>query len=337
MRRAEGLFEHIVAFGNLLAAERPAARGKRDREAVARFEFHLERELIQLQQELIEGRYRPGAFYTFEVRDPKPRAICAAPFRDRVVHHAVCDVLEPVLERSAIFDSYACRVGKGTHAAIARAQQLARRHAFFLKCDVRRFFACVDHGVLAAQLARRFCEAPLHQLLGQIIAHGPPGAPPGTGLPIGNLTSQHFANLYLGELDHLLKERLRVKGYLRYMDDLLLFAPDKPTLHLWLAEIRGFLAERLHLALKDEATLVAPVTEGLPFLGFRIYPRTIRLNQRTRRRFRHQVRAIESAASQGLLDEIELANRAASLFAHVSHADAYRLRRQVADASILPG
>jgi len=138
MRRADGLFEHIVAFGNLLAAERLAARGKRDREAVARFELHLERELIQLQQELIEDRYRPAAFYTFEVRDPKPRAICAAPFRDRVVHHAVCDVLEPVLERSAIFDSYACRVGKGTHAAIARAQQLARRHAFFLKCDVRR-------------------------------------------------------------------------------------------------------------------------------------------------------------------------------------------------------
>jgi RNA-directed DNA polymerase len=109
MRRAEGLFEHIVAFGNLLAAERLAARGKRDRESVARFEFHLERELILLQEELLEGRYRPGAFYTFDVRDPKPRAICAAPFRDRVVHHAVCDVLEPIFERSAIFDSYANR------------------------------------------------------------------------------------------------------------------------------------------------------------------------------------------------------------------------------------
>jgi RNA-directed DNA polymerase len=337
MRRADGLFDRIVAFDNLLAAERLAARGKRDRESVARFEFHLERELIQLQEELIDGRYRPGAFYTFEVRDPKPRAICAAPFRDRVVHHAVCDVLEPIFERCAIFDSYACRVGKGTHAAIARAQQLARRHAFFLTCDVRHFFARVDHGVLAAQLARRCREAPLLRLLGQIIAHGPPAAPPGKGLPIGNLTSQHFANLYLGELDHFAKERLGVKGYLRYMDDLLLFAPDKPSLHLWLVEIRRFLAEHLHLALKDEATLVAPVTEGIPFLGFRIYPRTIRLNQRTRRRFRHQVRALESAARQGLLDEIELANRAASLFAHVSHADAYRLRRQVADASILPG
>jgi RNA-directed DNA polymerase len=128
-----------------------------------------------------------------------------------------------------------------------------------------------------------------------------------------------------------------VTGYLRYMDDLLLFAPDKPTLHRWLTAIRRFLAEPLHLQLKEEATVVAPVTQGVSFLGFRVYPRTIRLNQRTHRRFRRQVRALESAASQGLLDEIELANRAASLFAHVSHADAYRLRRQVAGASIIPG
>ncbi|AHF04319.1 RNA-directed DNA polymerase [Marichromatium purpuratum 984] len=337
MKRADGLFARIVAFDNLLAAERLAARGKRDRGSVARFEFHLERELIQLQEELMEGRYRPGTFYSFEVRDPKPRAICAAPFRDRVVHHAVCDVLEPVFERYAIFDSYACRIGKGTHAAIARAQAFARRDAFFLKCDVRRFFASVDHEVLKAQLARHFCEPRLLELLGQIIVHGPPDAPPGKGLPIGNLTSQHFANRYLGELDHFVKERLRVKAYLRYMDDLLLFAPDKPSLHLLLAEIRQFLAERLHLELKDAATLVAPVSEGIPFLGFRIYPRTIRLNQRTRRRFRRQVRTLEAAASQGRIDESELANRAACLFAHVSQADAYRLRRRVSDASITRG
>jgi RNA-directed DNA polymerase len=337
MKRADGLFDRIVAFDNLLAAERLAARGKRDRESVARFEFHLERELIELQQELLEGRYRPGAFSTFEVRDPKPRAICAAPFRDRVVHHAVCDVLEPLFERCAIFDSYACRLGKGTHAAIARAQQFARRHAFFLKCDVRHFFASVDHGVLAAQLARRFREAPLLQLLGQIIAHGPPAVPPGRGLPIGNLTSQHFANLYLGELDHFTKERLGVKGYLRYMDDLLLFAPDKPSLHLWLAEIRRFLAEPLQLQIKEEATVIAPVSQGILFLGFRVYPGIIRLNQRTRRRFRRQVRALERAASEGRIDEAELIERVVSLFAHVSHADAYRLRRQVAGASIIPG
>jgi retron-type reverse transcriptase len=337
MRRTGRLFARILAFENLLSAERRAARGKRERAAVARFEFHLERELIALQEALQEGAYRPGAFCTFEVRDPKRRAICAAPFRDRVLHHAVCDVLEPVFERRSIHDSYACRRGKGTHAAIARAQQLARRWPFFLKCDVRRFFASVDHAVLRGRLTRLFKEPELLALLETIIAHGPPEAKPGRGLPIGNLTSQHFANLYLGELDHHLKDRLRVKGYLRYMDDLLLFADNKPDLHRLLAEIRGFLADPLHLALKEQATRLAPVTEGIPFLGFLIYPGTIRLNQRTRRRFRSQVRAIEHAYQAGRIDLRELSDRSASLFAHVGHADSYRLRRQLLDASMIDG
>lgn len=337
MKRAGGLFERIVRFDNLVAAERRAARGKRDRPSVARFEFYLERELIALQKALATGTYRPGEFFTFEVHDPKRRAICAAPYRDRVVHHAICDLLESVFERRAIFDSYACRRGKGTHAAIARAQQFVRRYRFSLKCDVRHFFASVDHAVLRGLLARLFKEPALLALLDRIIAHGPPGAEPGRGLPIGNLTSQHFANLYLGELDHHLKECLRVKGYLRYMDDVLLFADDKPSLHRVLAEIGGFLADPLGLALKEQATRIAPSGEGIPFLGFQIYPGVIRLNQRTRRRFRRQVQAIEGAYQTGRIDLQARCERCASLFAHVGQADSHRLRRQVVDASILDG
>jgi len=337
VKRVDGLFSRIVAFDNLLAAERRAARGKRDRPAVQRFEFHLERELILLQQELREGAYRPGPFVSFEVQDPKRRAICAAPFRDRVVHHAVCDVLESVFERRAIQDSYACRNGKGSHAAIARAQAFARRWPYVLKCDVRRFFASVDHGTLRALLARLFKEPALVGLLDRMIDHGPPDTPPGLGLPIGNLTSQHFANLYLGELDHHVKDRLAVRGYLRYMDDCLFFGADKPSLHLLHAEVRSFLRERLRLDLKPIATPVMPVTEGIGFLGFRLYPDTIRLNQRTRKRFRRQVRDIESAYRAGRLDLVELASRAASLYAHVQHADSARLRGQVAAASIVDG
>jgi len=283
------------------------------------------------------GTYRPGNFFTFEVRDPKRRAICAAPYRDRVVHHAIRDPLEPVFERRSIFDSYACRRGKGTHAAIARAQQFAKRWPFFLKCDVHRFFASVDQAVLRRLLARLFREPELLALLDRIIDHGPPEGEAGRGLPIGNLTSQHFANLYLGELDHHLKESLRVKGYLRYMDDLLLFADDKPSLHRLLAEIRGFLADPLLLGLNAQATRIALVGEGISFLGFRIYPGTVRLNQRTRRRFRRQVRAIEHAYQAGRIDLRELSERSTSLFAHVAHADSYRLRRQVLAASIIDG
>ena len=251
--------------------------------------------------------------------------------------YAICDVLEPVFERRAIFDSDACRKGKGTHAAIARAQQFARRYRFFAKCDVRRFFASVDHAALRTLLRRLFKDAALLALLDRIIEQAPPDAAPGRGLPIGNLTSQHFANLYLGELDHHLKERQRVPGYLRYMDDMLLFADDKASLQRWLAELRGFLAERLGLVLKEEVTLVAPVTEGIPFLGFRVYPGLIRLNQRTRRRFLRQVQNLEQAHGVGRLATQDLCQRAASLFAHVAQADSYRLRRRVTRASIVDG
>jgi RNA-directed DNA polymerase len=337
MRRVGGLYPRIVELRNLLAATRRAARGKRDRPSVARFELDLERELLQLQEDLIYGTYRPGAFFTFEVRDPKRRSICAAPFRDRVLHHALCEVIEPVFERRAIFDSYACRRGKGSHAAIARAQDLARRWPFFLKCDVRRFFASVDHRVLRELLERLFVEPRLLALLDCIIDHAPPDAFPGRGLPIGNLTSQHFANLYLGELDHYLKDRLRVKGYIRYMDDFLLFAADKPTLHQRLAEVRVFLAEHLHLALKEEATLLAPVSQGIPFLGFHVYPGLVRLNRRTRQRFHRRMRALEQAYAAGGIDTNTLGARAASLFAHVAHADSHRLRSGTARATLLDG
>lgn len=337
MRRAGGLFPDIVRFRTLLEAERRAARGKRDRPTVQAFEMDLERELIRLREELASHSYHPGPSITFEVRDPKRRAICAAPFRDRVVHHAICDVLEPVFERRACHDSYACRRGKGSHAAIERTQAFARRWPYVLKCDVRRFFASVDHAVLRALLRRVLKDRAVLALLDRIIDHPPPDALPGRGLPIGNLTSQHFANLILGELDHHVKDRLALPGYIRYMDDFLLFGADTAALHELHAEVRRFLLKRLGLELKASAAPVNPVSEGIGFLGFRVYPRTIRLNQRTRRRFLRKVRGIERACQIGAIDLGELSRRAASLYAHIGHADSYRLRRRVCGTSIIEG
>jgi len=304
---------------------------------VARFEFYLEQEVLALQEDLATGAHRPGAFFTFEIRDPKRRHICAAPFRDRVAHHAVCNVLEPCFERRLIFDTYACRAGKGTHAAIERAQQLASRYRYALKCDVSKYFQSIDHGIPRDLLARLFKDKPLLDLLERIITHSPPGAASGKGLAIGNLTSQHFANLYLGGLDHYLKQRLRVKAYLRYMDDLVLFANGKPTLHRGLAEIRGFLQDRLALELKESATWLAPVSEGLPLLGFRVYPGLIRLNGRSLHRFRRQVSGRERAYQAGRIGLEDLAGSVASLFAHVSHADTLALRRRMVLDSSLEG
>ncbi len=337
MKRHGGLFDRIPQFDNLLQAARRAARGKRDRPTVARFEFHLEPELLALKDDLQTLAYQPGVFFTFEVRDPKRRRICAAPFRDRVVHHAICNVLNPIFESRLIADTYACRKGKGSHAAMRRAQHFSRRYPYVLKWDIRKYFENIDHHALQTLMARLFKEPRLLTLLSRIIHHAPPQSLPGKGVPIGNLTSQHFANLYLGELDHFLKERLRIKGYLRYMDDGLLFAEDKPTLYLWLAEIRQFLRERLQLELKEEVTRVAPVSDGIPFLGFRIYPGVIRLDHRSLHRFRRRVRGWETAYWKGTVSMEELAPSVASLYAHVAHADTLHLRRRTAAKSLVRG
>ncbi len=334
MRREGYLFEQVVAMENLLLAARKTFRGKKDKAPVARFYFHLETELVALQAELRSGRYQPRPLRAFVIYEPKRRKICAAEVRDRVVHHALCHVLDPLFERSLIYDTYACRVGKGTHAAVRRAQQFARRHAYFLKCDVRRYFETIDHAVLKALLRRRIKDARVLSLLDQIIDQPIPGGETGRGLPIGNLTSQYFANLYLGQLDHLLKDHRRVKGYLRYMDDFLLFGDDKPTLYGHLQAVRAFLQDRLCLELKEEALRLAPVTQGMPFLGFRIFPGLIRLGGTKWAQFRRGVRRLEAAYQQGDLDEAALAARVACRVGHVVHADTLAARRNFFEGSL---
>jgi hypothetical protein len=244
-----------------------------------------------------------------------------------VVHHAICNLIEPIFERRAIGDSFACRKGKGAHAAVARAQQLARRYDYYLQCDVSKYFASVDHEALKRLLRRILKDERLLQLLDVIIDQPLPGSAPGKGMPIGSLTSQHFANLYLGELDHFVKERLRVKGYLRYMDDFLNFGDEKPALHETLAAEREFAREELRLELKESAIVMAPVTEGISFLGFRVFPGMVRLKPDKWARFRRRVREREAAYIAGEIDEDELARTVSSMVGHILHAATLEARR----------
>ncbi len=337
MRRVGFLFDQVVAFDNLLRATQRAARGKKEQLRVAHFLFHQEQECLRLQAELIQEVWWPSGFRVFEVREPKPRRINAADFQDRVVHHALCNVLEPVFERRLIFDTWACRRGKGSHLAVQRAQALSRRYPYYLKCDIRRYFDNVDHAILKRLLRRLIKDRLLLNLLDRIIDHPLPGVSPGKGLPIGNLTSQHFANLYLGELDHQLKDRVGVKAYLRYMDDMLIFAPDKSRLHRLIAAIEDFIGQHLQLVLKPSATVIAPVSEGVPFLGFRIFPGLIRLNGAALRRFRHRLRACEQAYQTGEMDVEPLAASVRSMIAHLQHADTHRLRQSLLPSSCALG
>lgn len=267
-------------------------------------------------------------YRSFLIREPKLRRICAAHSRDRVVQHAVCAVLDPVFEAGMIGDTYACRRGKGTHAAIRRIQQLSRRWPYVLLCDVRRYFKTIDHEVLKALCRRKLKDRALLALLDRMIEHPLPGEP-GMGVPIGNLTSQYFANLYLGELDHFVKDRLALPGYVRYMDDLAIFANDKPQLHRTLGRVREFLGGNLRLELREERTRLMSVAQGVAFLGFRVFPGVVRLDGRKWARMRRRVRSREAAHRLGKISGEDLERSIRSMVAHVSHIDSLQARRDL--------
>ncbi len=325
MKRFGNLFDRITVFDNLLTAAHKAMRGKKHKPTVARFYFSLENELIALEEELMSGTYRPLPYTTFEIYEPKKRCICAADIRDRVVHHAICNIIEPILDRTLIHDTYACRKGKGTHAAVMRARTFSRRFPYFLKCDIRKYFETMDHEVLKNLLCRKFKDKRLLDLLFLIIDYPIPEGMPSKGVPIGNLTSQLFANFYIGELDHFLKDRMRIKGYLRYMDDFLVFSSDKRELWKYLSDIRGFLWEKLILEIKDEASYIAPISQGIPFLGFRIFPGTVRLKRENLVRFNRKVRGREKAFAKGYISHEQLTESVRGMVAHVSHANTHRM------------
>ena len=275
--------------------------------------------------------YKPRPYRTFSISDPKTRTISAAEFRDRVAHHALCAVLEPLFERTTIFDSYACRPGKGSHAAVKRAQYFSRRFKRFLKLDIQKFFENLDHEVLKTSLRRIVKDQRILDLTDRIINHGAPGSLPGKGLPIGNLTSQHFANYYMTSLDHFIKEKVRAPGVLRYMDDLLLFSDSRNFLRQAHRQIREFLEQRLKLNLKAKATIHAPVSEGIPFLGMRIWPQVIRLDNSGKRRLIGALRMGSEKLIDGDCMEDDLAASLRSRLGHTEHANAMGLRRSLSD------
>jgi retron-type reverse transcriptase len=326
VKRAGGLWPRITSFENLTRAARRAARSKRDRRSVAFFLERLDPEVLALERELEAGAWRPGEPVRFEIRDPKPRVISAAPFRDRVVHHALIGPLEPVFERRMRPESFACRRGKGTHAALRRARELVRRHDYFLKLDIARCFESIRHDVVIETLARIIKDSRVLDLV-RAVLRGPPSAPEtGVGLPIGNLTSQWFANLVLDRLDHHVTVELRTGAYVRYMDDFVLFGGSKAELRGRLDAVRAFVEDPLRLRLKDPATILAPVSEGLPFLGFRVHRGMTRVRpenlRRSIRRWKQRLRA----HAAGEIDEQKLTASVRSILEHWKAADTWNLR-----------
>jgi retron-type reverse transcriptase len=339
-QRHDGLFPSIAEFHALRAAALRAVRGKRSKPGPAGFMARLETEILRLEEELRAGTYRPRGYVAFEITDPKRRVVSAAPFRDRVVHHALCAVIEPIFERGFIADSYANRAGKGSHAAVGRYERFRDRSAHVLRADIFRCFPAIDHEILKRDLRRRIvCERTL-RLLDAIIDGSNPQEPvylhyPGDdlltplrrrrGLPIGNLTSQLFANIYLDGLDHFCTEVLRPEGYLRYVDDFALFHDDPAVLAGWRLRIAAYLAGR-RLSLHPRKTAIRATAEPGLFLGYVLSPQGRRLPEDNIRRFRNRWRGLRDRIRAGSADEAEAERRIRAWIAHAAHADTWRLR-----------
>jgi RNA-directed DNA polymerase len=337
------LYGRVCDWSNLMAAAARAARGKRGRRPAATFEYRLADELVRLQRELRTFTYAPGPYTNFHIRELKLRLISAAPFRDRVVHHALCRTIEPLFERRFIAHSYANRVGKGTHRAINRCQELARRYRYVLPLDVRQHFPSVDHAILSAIIAKVVPDEDVLWLCRRILASGEgvleseydmvyfPGddlwaVDRPRGLPIGNLTSQFWSNCYLDPFDHFVTRELRCPGYVRYVDDMLLFADDKAVLWDFKRAVLDRLAE-LRLTVHEDRAQVQPTSHGIPWLGFVVYPTHRQLKRRNVVCFRRHLNALVAAYQDGRITFAELDASIRGWIEHARHGDTSGLRR----------
>ena len=278
MKTYRHLYPKICTWENLYQAWRKARKGKRGKPAAATFEFNLEANLIALHRELSNKRYQPGSYHSFYIHEPKRRLISAAPFRDRVVHHALCNVIEPIFERSFIYDSYANRIGKGTHRALDRCQQYSRRFRYYLQCDVQRFFPSIDHAILRSILVRRIRDDDALWLIDQILASG--------------------------------------RG-------ILLFHDDKETLWQW----RECIEERLAtLRLIHPGAQPRPVTEGIPFLGFVVYPTHRLVKRRKVVHYKRRLRSLVTAYEAGEIGQDRIQASVHGWINHVRYGDTWGLR-----------
>jgi len=343
----KNLFEKITSFENLLLAAKKAEKGKRFKASTALFNMNLENELLSLQRALKEKTYKHGEYTDFIVYDPKRRLISAAPYQDRIVHHALCNVIEPIFEKSFIFDSYACRKGKGSHAAVDRYTAFARKNRYVLKCDIQKYFQSVDHALLMEMVERRIRCADTLRLISEIIASrcdrsiiayfdGDDLFTPlqrKRAIPIGNLTSQFFANVYLNGLDHYIKEDLRCNYYIRYVDDFVVLDNEKERLH----EVQGLIVQyldNLRLRLHANKSRVYRVKDGIRFLGYRVFPthRFVKKDNVLRMRRRLKVLSQRYRERQISLDDVRQSIQ--SWIGHAKHADSYRLRSRLLEGVV---
>lgn len=331
MKRCGYLFDEICSFKNLLIASKKAQKGKRFKTSTGLFNLELENELIVLQGQLQNRTYRMGEYKQFYIHDPKKRLISAAPYRDRVAQHALCNVIEPLFDRTFIDDSYACRKDKGSHKAVGRYTEFSRKNQYVLKCDIKSYFASIDHELLYRLILKKIKDPHALWLIKLII-----DSTSSPGIPIGNLSSQIFANLYLNKLDHYLKETVRCRHYLRYMDDLIVFDNDKSRLNYIKESIREYL-KGLKLELHENKSQIYQTRRGVNFLGYKIFPTHRLVVKQNIRRLRKRMKRYLGLLQKGIIAMDKIVYSMQSWRGYALHADSCRTRRRILSEFNLEG
>lgn len=353
MKRLGNLYEQIIDYENLWNAYLNARKNKRFRGDVLEFTHNVEENLIQIQNELIHKTYKVGKYREFYVYDPKKRLIMALPFKDRVVQWVIYRIIEPILDKQFIYDSYACRKGKGIQKAADRLQYWLRKldrsaeKPYYLKLDISKYFYRIDHDILMQILERKIKDRDVLWLLETIIRSEDTkfGIPlgdhgfeqeriDGIGIPIGNLTSQLFANLYLNELDQYAKHQLHLHYYIRYMDDIVILSEDKHELRNVLEEIDIFLRSELRLQLNNK-TAIRPISTGIEFVGYRIWPTHRKLKKKTAKKMKRRLRYLKKAYARGEVSADEVRSTLMSYLGYMKHADCYNLKRKILSDLVL--
>lgn len=312
------IFDETISLENLFLAWKEFRRGKRKKPEVQQFEFNLEDNIFQLHNDLKSGEYQPRPYSSFYVCDPKRRHIHKADIRDRVLYQAVFRILYPIFDKGFIYDSYSSRINKGTHAAVNRLSaflrkisQNNRKNVFALKCDISKFFDSIDHDILTALIKRKISDENCFGLIEKIIKSFE--KEPGKGLPLGNVTSQLFANIYLNELDQFIKHKLKIKFYLRYCDDFVILDKSREYLDGLINETSGFLDENLKLKLHPRKIIICKYHQGVDFLGYVTRPYHRILRMRTKKRMFRRISK----------------NNAPSYLGILKHSDGYKVERKI--------
>lgn len=345
MKTYTKLYEKICLFDNLKLAFNKAKQRKSSRPDVQEFEQHWKENVVKIQQELVTETYRPLPLKTFILRDPKTRKISKSDFRDRVVHHAICNIIEPIFEKRFIHDSYANRRRKGTSAALKRFNQFKRKasksgvkvreecdnnyvRGYVLKADIRKYFDTVDHQILLQILSKKIADQKVIRLIEKILAnHKTPH--PGKGMPLGNLTSQFFANVYLNELDMFVKHQLKAKYYLRYVDDFVIFHENRNTLQEYKEKINLFLKRNLLLDLHPQKSMIKPLARGLDFVGYRIFHYYVLLRKRNLRKIEQKLKEMEELYKNQTISRETVEQTLNGWFGYMNGSNTHNLQQKI--------